>query len=329
MSRNFLLAFGMLSASLLPFGARAVTRTYVSTLGNDANTASNCSSSAPCRGINAALTVTDSGGEIILLTSGGYGTTTINKSVSITAPEGVYGGISVLSGDGITIATPAIEVVLRGLTINGQGGTNGVVISSNSSLVVENCTVSNFPGGTGIDASASARLRVLDSVLIKNSTGIKISDGARALVTGTRLLDSGGDGLLVMASGASAVASAEVVRTEAVGGYAGFEAYGTSGGYATLYVKDSSTTKNTIGVAATSSGGTAKLGLNDSLIANNSSGVYATGSGAKIIASGNRVLGNATGLHQSSSSVLESPGDNSVRENTVNSSGTITSFFKQ
>ena len=46
------------------------------------------------------FTVTDSGGEIVVLSSGGYGPVLINKSVSIIAPEGIYAGISVFSGSG-------------------------------------------------------------------------------------------------------------------------------------------------------------------------------------------------------------------------------------
>jgi hypothetical protein len=40
------------------------------------------------------------------------------------------------------------NVVLRGLTIVGQGGNNGIVITAGPSLTVENCVVNNFTGGT-------------------------------------------------------------------------------------------------------------------------------------------------------------------------------------
>ncbi len=46
-------------------------RTFVSTSGDDANTASLCSAVNPCRSFGAALTVTNTNGEIIALTSGG------------------------------------------------------------------------------------------------------------------------------------------------------------------------------------------------------------------------------------------------------------------
>ena len=100
-----------------PLAAEAVQRTFVSVSGSDANVASNCSASSPCRGFSAALGVTDSGGEIIVQTSGGYGPVTIGKSVSIVAPEGIYAGISVFSGNGVTISAAGVNVILKGLTI--------------------------------------------------------------------------------------------------------------------------------------------------------------------------------------------------------------------
>ncbi len=65
---RFLLSFLVLLGALPAYAAQ---RTFVSTSGSDANTASNCTSTAPCRGFTAALTVTDAGGEIVVLTSGG------------------------------------------------------------------------------------------------------------------------------------------------------------------------------------------------------------------------------------------------------------------
>ena len=82
--------------------ALAAQRTFVhsSPLGNDANTAFNCSLVAPCRSFNAAISVTDPGGEVVILDTAGYGPMTINKSIKVIGPSGVYGGISVLGGVG-------------------------------------------------------------------------------------------------------------------------------------------------------------------------------------------------------------------------------------
>ena len=126
--------------------------------------------------------MTDPDGELIVLDSGGYGRVTIDKSVAINAPAGVYAGISVFSGaNGVDIAGSGIRVVLRGLAINGQGGDSGISISSGSDVVVDRCTISNLTGA-GIEVqlpSQPLRLSVSDSVLSMNQDGVNIQGGAQ------------------------------------------------------------------------------------------------------------------------------------------------------
>src|SRR5690348_12464365 len=99
--------------------AAQVTRTFVSGLGSDSNP---CSRTAPCRTFSQALMGTGAGGEVVVLDSAGYGPFAITQAVSVTAPPGVYAGISVFSGDGIDIHAASTDaVILRGLTINNQG----------------------------------------------------------------------------------------------------------------------------------------------------------------------------------------------------------------
>src|SRR6266571_7551654 len=79
--------------------AALAQRTFVSAAsGNDANP---CTRTAPCRNFQAAIAQTASGGEVIVLDSGGYGTVTINQSVSLIAPPGIYAGISVFGSGGM------------------------------------------------------------------------------------------------------------------------------------------------------------------------------------------------------------------------------------
>ena len=96
-----------LSLFAISVAAKAAQRTFVASTGNDANP---CSITAPCRGFTRAITQTNVGGEVIVLDSAGYGPFTITQSVSIVAPAGVYAGISVSSGDGITVnaSTPTL-----------------------------------------------------------------------------------------------------------------------------------------------------------------------------------------------------------------------------
>ena len=128
-------------------------RTFVASNGNDSNP---CSLTAPCRSFGAAIVQTASGGEVIVLDSAGYGTVTITQSVSITAPQGVYAGVSVLSGDGILLATPSINVSLKGLTITGLGGDNGIHMTDGASLRIEDCTITGFSAAQGRAQSQAA-----------------------------------------------------------------------------------------------------------------------------------------------------------------------------
>src|SRR6185369_8943668 len=114
--------FGLTGASV--FAAMLVTagpalaagqRSFVATGGVDNPV---CSLAAPCRSFGAAVTATNAGGEVIVLDSGGYGPVTITKAIALIAPPGVYAGVSVLSGDGVTVTTSAAgdRVTLDGLT---------------------------------------------------------------------------------------------------------------------------------------------------------------------------------------------------------------------
>jgi len=321
-----LLAFCLLSSP----SARAAQRTFVSTAGSDANTASNCSNTAPCRGFTAALTVTDSGGEIIVKDSGGYGPVTINKTVSLIAPDGVYAGISVASGDGISIATGGVDVVLKGLTINYMGGTNGINMTAGSSLTVEKCTIKNFAADRiGILVNAAAAVRILDSLLLKNGSGASLENASQALISGSRFIGNH-NGLSLSASGATTIG--EMSRSEVVdAANLGVSAYADSGGTLEFSVKDSLVaTSGSQGVVVTASGGTVRASVAGSLITGNASdGLYAVGSGARLVSSGNVIVHNGTGLdNQPGGSELVSTGDNTVSDNTTATLGTIGTLTK-
>src|SRR5215469_9168298 len=120
MKRTALLSTTTLFAALASSDAYALAnRTFVSGNGSDANP---CSLAAPCRSFAGALAQTSPGGEIAVLDTAGYGAVTITKPISIVNEEGVEAGITVTSGDGITINAGASDVInLRGLTLVGAG----------------------------------------------------------------------------------------------------------------------------------------------------------------------------------------------------------------
>ncbi|MBK6337038.1 MAG: right-handed parallel beta-helix repeat-containing protein [Betaproteobacteria bacterium] len=160
-------------------------RTFVASYGDDLNP---CTLQLPCRAFLAAMLQTNPGGEVIVLDSAGYGPVTITKAVSVIAPPGVYAGMSPTAGvDGIVVAAgPSDKVVLRGLTINGQGGNRGIVITSAGEVHIEQCTVANM-GQDGIQINGGARVHIRSSTVRSNGwRGLAVLTGSPAV----QVLDS-------------------------------------------------------------------------------------------------------------------------------------------
>src|SRR5437870_3114707 len=129
-----------------------LVRTCVSMAkGDNANSASNCHCTTPCRTFAVAHANTLSDGEISVLDPGDYGPVTITKSISIVN-DGVGEASIIVSGGatGIIINAPngAGYVNLRGITIQGVGfgGGTGLVFNTGFSLTMENCVVRNHTG---------------------------------------------------------------------------------------------------------------------------------------------------------------------------------------
>jgi hypothetical protein len=167
-----------LIAPLASSGAYAqAPRTFVSGHGSDENP---CSLTAPCRSFAGAITKTSPGGEIAVLDTAGYGTVQINQSVNIVNEDGVEAGISVTSGDGITInAGPSDVVNLRGLTLVGATGSgNGITFNSGVTLNIQNCVIRGFSGvgGNGLNLvpTVSSDINVSNTIVSGNSAGITL-----------------------------------------------------------------------------------------------------------------------------------------------------------
>ena len=171
---------GLAAAMSGPAAGVLPQRTFVSGGGSDANTASGCSLVSPCRGFGAALTVTRPGGEIIVLDSAGYGTVSIAQAVAIVSPPGVYAGISVQSGDGITVTAGGNDTVrLAGLTITGLGGNNGVVVTSVGTFVAENLVVIGFLNNGMLITGSGLQWVVRGSHFIGNGgKGLEFTSGS-------------------------------------------------------------------------------------------------------------------------------------------------------
>jgi parallel beta helix pectate lyase-like protein len=257
----------------------AAQRSFVSAgSGSDANP---CSRTEPCRNFAAAIAATDANGEVVALDSGGYGTVTIPGPISIVAPPGVYAGITAFSGYAISINSgTASAVILRGLTLNGLGGTDGIYASSVGKLYVQNCVLSNF-SASGLAVSAAADVFVADTSARLNGESGFFFVGSRANLE--RISAEGNKHGVT----ASADSNVTVTRSTAAGN-SQVGLYSSSSTSGVINVESCTTTHNGWGVYAY---GTARV--SNTMITNNATGV-ANGPGASTISFGNNLLDGNT-----------------------------------
>jgi hypothetical protein len=299
-ARSIPLLFGscLIALFFVSTATAQAQRTFVSGLGSDANP---CSRASPCRTFVQAISQTNAGGEVIVLDSAGYGPFTVSTSVSIIAPPGVYAGISVFSGDGIDVNASGPDVViLRGLTINSQGGSSGITFTSGKALHVENCEVNGFQG-PGIVSSSTGSLFITDSILRGNADGIAVNGSSNSGVSidHVRLEGNTGFGLLVDTGKVS--------------------------------LADSVISGSNTNLQAVSNGTVTDVNVENCVVANSSTGVAifvnALGGGSTTLRlSNSTVTDNQIGLWQHSPALLLSRGNNTVEGNGTNTMGTIGSY---
>jgi hypothetical protein len=282
------LGFLLIVAALSGAARAQAQRTFVASGGSDGNP---CSRTAPCRTFRQAISQTNPGGEVIALDSAGYGTFSVDRTISIIAPPGVYAGISVFSGVGIDInAGPSDTVILRGLTINGQGGDFGVFFIAGNAVYIENSVVNGFFGTgnrEGIRFTSAGRLTVKDSTIRNNDVGIHLSGNSAAVI-----------------------ASMDQVRLE--GNVFGL----VVNDIAVATVRASVMSGNATACATIGSG---SLDLEGCLITNNTSrGIEASNVGGLLTLSNTTLTHNGEGYHVEAGSSIFSRGNNTVVANGSN-----------
>jgi parallel beta helix pectate lyase-like protein len=256
-------------------------RTFVSAgSGSDANP---CTRAFPCRNFATAVGVTDAGGEVVVLDSGGYGTVSITQEVALISPQGVYAGITAMAGIGIAInAAVADKVVLRGLTVNGIGGTNGVYFGTGNSLTIESCVINGFNDEGIASVAADGTLSIKDTIARNNGSGI----------------------LIAPVSGLSDV-SVEHCRVE---GNVGDGVWAGSNTH--VSVRDSVIFDNAVGIRAQNAGSTAVADVsveNCAILSNSSIGLFASGAGqgfGVMSVSNSSVAYNATGIRADTAGII-------------------------
>jgi hypothetical protein len=251
--------------------AHAVPQAFVHSQGSDLNVAANCTVAKPCRTFAAALTVADPYGEVVALDTEDFGPVTVTRSVAIIG----NGRASIVVrrwGVGVNIPIPGVDVVLRGLNIDGVGeGTTGVSMKAGSSLAIENCVIANFRE-RGVQVTTAANVRLVQSVLRGNETGALIQGGATADVAKSQFIGNRSVGLSVHADTAGTTSGA-VTDSVASGGLHGFQAGAShASGIGRMVVTGSMATHNTRGFITSASGGVAVLTVGYSTATQNSIG---------------------------------------------------------
>src|SRR5687767_13533122 len=162
--------------------AQPFDRTFVSFSGIDTN---NCSKTTPCRNFSGAILKTNPGGEIIALDSAGYGASlVIDRSIRIIVPEGIYGGMTGVSGTTILVDAPSGEVTLQGIQLNSQGGFTGIDVGDFAPTVhFDKVSVDGY-SSHGILVSANGAKVYLREVTVQNcgANGFFFANGASAVV---------------------------------------------------------------------------------------------------------------------------------------------------
>ena len=337
-------AIGALALAWSATASASVVRSFVATNGSDSNTAANCAPTTPCRTFTAALGVTAAGGEVIALNSGGYGPFTVTQSATIVAPPGVYAGIVVASGAGVTVNGAGITVTLRGLTINGTGGSSGIAYVNGLALNVENLTISNFSGsgGAGILATAiqrtgagavNASLRVIDSVVLDCLNGIDVQDGPNVSVVRTRFLGTLAGSARSMATGllytvatesdTQLVTVVDSVVNDGVG--TAFSVQNGGSGAIVMAIDRTVVRGGSVGVSATGAGKTT-LTISNCVLAGLGTAVLSQSAGAgpgpAVYLNNDQVFDDTTGVQAAAGGAVDSFGNNAFGKNGADGTAT-------
>jgi hypothetical protein len=235
----------------------------------------------------------------VALDSSGYGPVTITKSIVLTAPRGVFAGISPSSGNAITVdtASPSDDVVLRNLVLRGNGASNGVVINQGN-VEIENSSIARFSSRGVIAPAGTEQLSVSDTRIVNNgAVGIR-AEGPDSGTTARRVSVDGChfrnnvNGLLLVDNVRGDVEASRFFQNDF-----GLEVRAESGSpvAARAVVDRSKFTSNSFGVFTQTLGNAANVAtakLRHSTVAHNGTAFAAAGNGQVISFGDNAVTDN-------------------------------------
>jgi hypothetical protein len=297
--------FVLFGLALIPtVGHAQATRTWVSGVGDDANP---CSRTAPCKTLAGAISKTAANGIINLLDPAAVGALTITKSITVQMDE-EFAGVLASATNGIIInAGVGDTVVLRGLSINGSGGTagvtglNGVRILQAGAVRIENCDIRNFlESGIEVANTSALKLSVLDSTIQNilatgasanaNDAGIAIvptgAGTVRAVFDRVRILGTNQFG--INATGNTRLIVRDSVISAVVGSAVRID--GTAGANQAIIDKSALVDNTVNGILSNGSAAIARV--SSSIITGHTTAMVATNSGQIISFGNNSISGN-------------------------------------
>lgn len=287
-----LLAAWLLAAFSVAFAFTATpaqaqaTRTWVSGVGDDVNP---CSRTAPCKTFAGAISKTAAGGEINCLDPGGYGTVTVTKSITIDC-TGTFGSIlnsgginGVVINDSATATPNTVDVILRGISIDGAGttpGLNGIRFVAGRSLLVEDVFIQNQNGNSGISITptGAAEVNVNHVTITDSNNGIVVnptgSGSARVFLNNVFAQNNTNSGLNVNTSGNTGAGISVVAHdSEFSGGGNGIIATTPAATTSAVIMVTSSNVFNNSVFGIRADGGSARIRVGDTTITSNQNGV--------------------------------------------------------
>ena len=265
------LSIGLALTAAIASGAAANAASFPTVfVSNSGSNVAGCGViSSPCRGIGYAIAnAVASNGRIIVLDQGYVtGPLVINKPVSIVATPGTA---TIIPGSGasVKVAAGTGHVMLKGLTIDGQGvGTAGIDVQSAGSVSIIDCVVHHFAS---------------DGIFIEPNTSLKYD------VTDTSSVDNGGNGVYVVTrTGGNAVGTISNVNALRNGG-AGVTIDASGGGTSVAHIQNTRANQNAYVGFAKITGGSFYLAT--STATGNSNNIVSAGGGGPGYTYGNNFL---------------------------------------
>ena len=182
-----------------------------------------------------------------------------------------------------------VSVILRGLTVNHQGGVGGgIAFNTGGTLHIENCAVAGFLSSAGVVFIGAGTLEVKDSIMTGNSTGIVIdpsSGTAVATIDHVRLEGSTHDGLDVESG-----SKVTIRNSMAFGNGTGFLVLTGSAVASELNVENCVASNNNVGIEAAEVFGAVTVRVSNSTVTGNLTGLSALGTMPSLLSRGNNTV---------------------------------------